>query len=217
MWQIVDCCTMAYSFSLTTFDPSGKLLQIEYALKAVSKGQTSVGIRGNNAPVYFGLKYHKDNFFTTMVPLCLVCSHKRNNSNYGKSSPIKLDRRKLHRKDCSDFTGNRCVLHARHFTMICRQQACLWSARYGVLRYRAGLSSSCTPCAEKGNGVPCQLQRVNSSASASVWSRFCHARIHSGHLSKQLFSTSNFHNPLNLLCGRVHGSLVVCDLLDVLS
>lgn len=35
-----------YSFSLTTFSPSGKLVQIEYALKAVSQGITSVGIKG---------------------------------------------------------------------------------------------------------------------------------------------------------------------------
>ena len=35
-----------YSFSLTTFSPSGKLVQIEYALNAVSQGSTSVGIKG---------------------------------------------------------------------------------------------------------------------------------------------------------------------------
>lgn len=36
----------AYSFSLTTFNPSGKLLQIEYALNAVNTGgKTSLGIR----------------------------------------------------------------------------------------------------------------------------------------------------------------------------
>lgn len=35
-----------YSFSLTTFSPSGKLVQIEYALNAVSQGVTSVGIKG---------------------------------------------------------------------------------------------------------------------------------------------------------------------------
>ena len=35
-----------YSFSLTTFSPSGKLVQIEYALNAVAQGATSLGIKG---------------------------------------------------------------------------------------------------------------------------------------------------------------------------
>lgn len=35
-----------YSFSLTTFSPSGKLVQIEYALNAVAAGCTSLGIEG---------------------------------------------------------------------------------------------------------------------------------------------------------------------------
>lgn len=35
-----------YSFSLTTFSPSGKLVQIEYALNAVAAGATSLGIKG---------------------------------------------------------------------------------------------------------------------------------------------------------------------------
>ena len=34
----------AYSFSLTTFPRTGKLLQIEYALNAVANGRTSLGI-----------------------------------------------------------------------------------------------------------------------------------------------------------------------------
>jgi len=38
-----------YSFSLTTFSPSGKLLQIEHALKAVQAGKTSLGIQGARA------------------------------------------------------------------------------------------------------------------------------------------------------------------------
>ena len=38
--------TDRYSFSLTTFSPSGKLGQIEYALNAVNQGLTSVGIKG---------------------------------------------------------------------------------------------------------------------------------------------------------------------------
>lgn len=36
----------AYSFSLTTFSPSGKLVQIEHALAAVAGGTTSLGIKG---------------------------------------------------------------------------------------------------------------------------------------------------------------------------
>jgi len=40
----------AYSYSLTTFSPSGKLVQIEYALNAVTKAQTSLGIKGARRP-----------------------------------------------------------------------------------------------------------------------------------------------------------------------
>ena len=40
-----------YSFSLTTFSPSGKLVQIEYALNAVSQGATSLGIKASNGVV----------------------------------------------------------------------------------------------------------------------------------------------------------------------
>ena len=40
-----------YSFSLTTFSPSGKLVQIEYALNAVAAGATALGIRAANGVV----------------------------------------------------------------------------------------------------------------------------------------------------------------------
>ena len=43
--------TERYSFSLTTFSPSGKLVQIEYALAAVSAGTPSVGIMASNGVV----------------------------------------------------------------------------------------------------------------------------------------------------------------------
>jgi len=43
--------TDRYSFSLTTFSPSGKLVQIEYALNAVSQGVTSIGIKATNGIV----------------------------------------------------------------------------------------------------------------------------------------------------------------------
>ncbi|GMH79123.1 hypothetical protein TrLO_g13575 [Triparma laevis f. longispina] len=41
----------AYSFSLTTFSRTGKLLQIEYALNAVSNGRTSLGIAAKDGVV----------------------------------------------------------------------------------------------------------------------------------------------------------------------
>eukprot|EP01080_Neovahlkampfia_damariscottae_P010320 gene10320-2736_t len=40
-----------YSFSLTTFSPSGKLVQIEYALNAVLAGGTSLAIKAKNGVV----------------------------------------------------------------------------------------------------------------------------------------------------------------------
>lgn len=46
-----DALVVQYSFSLTTFSPSGKLVQIEYALNAVSAGTTSLGIKATNGVV----------------------------------------------------------------------------------------------------------------------------------------------------------------------
>mmetsp|Transcript_114901 Transcript_114901/g.199094 ORF Transcript_114901/g.199094 Transcript_114901/m.199094 type:complete len:235 (-) Transcript_114901:174-878(-) len=40
-----------YSFSLTTFAPSGKLVQIEYALNAVENGKPALGIKAKNGVV----------------------------------------------------------------------------------------------------------------------------------------------------------------------
>ncbi|CAD7689148.1 unnamed protein product [Nyctereutes procyonoides] len=40
-----------YGFSLTTFSPSGKLVQIEYALAAIAGGAPSVGIKAANGVV----------------------------------------------------------------------------------------------------------------------------------------------------------------------
>ena len=40
-----------YSFSLTTFSPSGKLVQIEYALAAVASGANSTAIKASNGVV----------------------------------------------------------------------------------------------------------------------------------------------------------------------
>lgn len=48
-----------YSFSLTTFSPSGKLVQIEYALAAVSGGAPSIGIKCAKGVVLASEKRHK--------------------------------------------------------------------------------------------------------------------------------------------------------------
>lgn len=40
-----------YSFSLTTFSPSGKLVQIQYALTAVNAGTTSLAVKAKNGVV----------------------------------------------------------------------------------------------------------------------------------------------------------------------
>uniref|UniRef100_A0A914NHP9 Proteasome subunit alpha type n=1 Tax=Meloidogyne incognita TaxID=6306 RepID=A0A914NHP9_MELIC len=40
-----------YSFSLTTFSPSGKLMQIEYAMNAVKSGSPSVGLKAKDCVV----------------------------------------------------------------------------------------------------------------------------------------------------------------------
>lgn len=55
--------TERYSFSLTTFSPSGKLVQIEYALAAVAAGAPSVGIKASNGVVLATEKKHKSLLF----------------------------------------------------------------------------------------------------------------------------------------------------------
>jgi 20S proteasome alpha/beta subunit len=38
----------AYSTNCVTFDPKGKLLQIDYAKEAVKQGSTSIGLKSDN-------------------------------------------------------------------------------------------------------------------------------------------------------------------------
>ncbi|XP_050526314.1 proteasome subunit alpha type-2 [Daktulosphaira vitifoliae] len=56
-----------YSFSLTTFSPSGKLVQIEYALAAVSAGAASVGIKASNGVVVATENKRKSLLYETTV------------------------------------------------------------------------------------------------------------------------------------------------------
>ena len=60
-----------YLYSLTTFSPTGKLFQIEYALEAVNHGFPALGIKGD---IFFFL--HSSSFFflsssLTLVSLCI--------------------------------------------------------------------------------------------------------------------------------------------------
>ena len=46
--MITDLLKLTYKKILFYYSPSGKLVQIEYALAAVAAGAPSVGIKGNN-------------------------------------------------------------------------------------------------------------------------------------------------------------------------
>lgn len=64
-----------YSFSLTTFNPSGKLVQIEYALNAVNAGQPAVGIKAKDGVVIATEKKHKsalqdESSYYKVEPVC---------------------------------------------------------------------------------------------------------------------------------------------------
>ncbi|KAL1930326.1 hypothetical protein VTP01DRAFT_10488 [Rhizomucor pusillus] len=65
-----------YSFSLTTFSPSGKLVQIEYALNAVSQGVTSVGIKATNGVVIATEKKSASSLVddSTLEKVAMICS-----------------------------------------------------------------------------------------------------------------------------------------------
>merc|ERR1711934_236403 len=45
-----------YSLNCTTYDPKGKILQIEYAKEAVKQGQTSIGLKSDTHVVLVALK-----------------------------------------------------------------------------------------------------------------------------------------------------------------
>jgi len=66
-----------YSFSLTTFSPSGKLVQIEYALAAVAAGAPSVGIKASNGVVLATEKKHKSIIFEehSIVKVEMITDH----------------------------------------------------------------------------------------------------------------------------------------------
>lgn len=64
-----------YNYSLTTFSPTGKLVQIEYALNAVNQGGTAVGIRGTSGSVLVTERKSPSPLVetTTMERLAIIC------------------------------------------------------------------------------------------------------------------------------------------------
>lgn len=66
-----------YSFSLTTFSPSGKLVQLEYALQAVTAGAPSVGIKAKNGVVLAVEKKQKSLLYdiSTITKIEVVNDH----------------------------------------------------------------------------------------------------------------------------------------------
>jgi 20S proteasome alpha/beta subunit len=65
------------SFSLTTFSPSGKLTQIEYALNAVAGGATSLGIKALDGVVLATEKKHSSDLIdeATVSKISLLTEH----------------------------------------------------------------------------------------------------------------------------------------------
>jgi len=80
----------AYSFSLTTFSPSGKLGQIENALAAVSAGATALGIKGM--------------FSGNVDEIVMICSEQRSSFSDREKTTVSVDRRGDYSARCSAYT-----------------------------------------------------------------------------------------------------------------
>ena len=111
-----------YSFSLTTFSPSGKLVQIEYALMAVSAGAPSVGIKVSwdwltvvNTKIWYKFRKLLSNksgqFFFLSLLQCAVSTYfqgwKRCRFGYREEAQIDPDRGAFYLQDWTDLRTHR--------------------------------------------------------------------------------------------------------------
>ena len=74
-----------YSFSLTTFSPSGKLVQIEYALNAVASGATSLGLTATVAVLGWDYAFFDGTSMATphvSAVAAIVCEHHGQDDGY---------------------------------------------------------------------------------------------------------------------------------------
>ena len=73
-----------YSFSLTTFSPSGKLVQIEYAIAAVAAGAPSIGIKSKTGVVLAAEKKTKSILYddTTITKVTVQLFIVNNNPDF---------------------------------------------------------------------------------------------------------------------------------------
>lgn len=65
----------AYSTNCTTFDPKGKILQIDYAKEAVKQGSTSLGLKSDTHIVLVGLKVSPHDLATHQEKVFEIDSH----------------------------------------------------------------------------------------------------------------------------------------------
>jgi hypothetical protein len=59
------------NFSLTTFNKTGKLMQIEYALNRVAQGKMALGIKGKILIFFFNYYFNDNNFSDEWCCNCL--------------------------------------------------------------------------------------------------------------------------------------------------
>ena len=157
-----------YGFSLTTFSPSGKLVQIEYALNAVSAGAPSVGIKGERESTGFLLCF--------LLLSSVIIYSSRNNTQPNNNLAISYERCGLgHGEEAQDDAERR----AQHK----QDRADRQERRHGVQRHGTRLPAARQVRAQAQPAVRHHVQRGHTHRAARATRRRRHARVHSVRVS----------------------------------